>query len=129
MKLNKLAYSFAIICQLVLITLEYLSAIMIVLIDPVRLNNFLSNSKINLTLLNKALLSVMGILNVTPLQNFIILILTGIFGLIMVNFVIIKPVWLEPSKETAKLTVIATVSTFFFCLFVANYWQIYTNFM
>ncbi|MCE1247384.1 MAG: hypothetical protein LWY06_12125 [Firmicutes bacterium] len=129
MKLNKLAYSFAILCQFVILTFEYLATVMILMVDPVRLGNFLASSKLNLTLLNKATLAVLGIFGSTQMKTVGFGILTAAFIAIIYYFVIAKAVWLKPSEHINKLMIITTISTIIFCLFAINFWQIYSNFM
>jgi hypothetical protein len=113
----------------VLITLEYLAAVLILLIDPVRFSVFLSNSHINLTLLNRVFISITGLFSLSPVKYAVMSLITICFAGIMIYFTIIKHIWLRPVKEAYSLSFITTVSTIIFCLLAINFWQIYTNFM
>jgi len=129
LKSDRLAYSFAIAMQSAILMVEFISFILILLVNPSSFQSYIINSGINLSPANKIFFTFISLFE-SPIMKFVGAGgLALFFVLVIIYFILIRKIWVKPVKESVYFTGIVLISTGVFCFFIINFWEIFSHFL
>lgn len=129
MKLNRTFYNLTIILQSMILTMECITFLLLLLLNPGYFKSFIVNSQISLNMYNEVFFGLLSLFQAPGAR-----VVAGSFVMIfflftLIYFLIIKKIWQKPDGNSIVFTGIVLASTAFFCFTVLNFWQFYSNFM
>lgn len=129
MRINRVFYSFIIIIQSMIFTLECITFLLLLLLNPGYFKSFVVNSQINLNLFNEIFFGLLSLFQPAGAR-----IVAGSFVMIfflytLIYFLLFRKIWQKPDGNAVVFTGIVLATTAFFCFTVLNFWQFYSNFM
>ncbi len=129
MKLNRTFYSITIILQSMIFTMECITFLILLLLNPGYFKSFIVNSQIELNIFNEIFFGLLSLFQAPGARIVAGCFVVFFFLFTLIHFLLVKKIWQKPDIHSTVFFGIVLASTAFFCFTALNFWQFYSNFM
>ena len=129
MRINKMFYNITLVFQVIIFSLECLSFLLLLVINPEYFKAFIVNSRISLNWFNQLFFNIYSVFQSVNGRIIAGGLLILFFSASLIYFLFVEKIWQRPCKSSLIFTGLIFLTTACYCFVVLNFWQFYSNFM